>query len=136
MLKVYTLLFLLLTSCATKISYIGSKETPVTTTDVYVSSESIRKPYDVIGKGFVKRGQFNRRYEQVMQRKALKKAKTIGADAVLFVDFAVPHAPQSIYSTTRTDSLFNGTISSSEVHVGPTVTYGFTVLFLKYRNKP
>lgn len=133
MLKIYSALFLFCTSCATKISYIGSKGTPVKTTDVYVSNESIHRPYDVIGRGFVKRGSFNRRYEQVMQRKSVKKAGEIGADAVLFLDFAIHHPPQTINTITRTDSLLNCSVSTNQVMLGPTTTYGFNVLFLKYK---
>jgi hypothetical protein len=134
MLKLYSALLLLLSSCATKISYIGSKGTPVTTTDVYVSEQSIHKPYEVIGRGFVKQGRFNRRYEEVMQRKSLKKAKEVGADAVLFLDFAVLHPPRTITSITRTDSILNSRLSTNQITLGPTTTYGFTILFLKYKS--
>lgn len=135
--KLYTLVLLsFLSSCATKISYIGSKGTPVTNTDVYVSEKSIQQPYEIIGRGFVKPGYLNRRYEEAMQRKSVKKAKAIGADAVLFLDFAIQHPPQSIHSITRTDSLLNGSISTNQLTVGPTTTYGFTVLFLKYKTSP
>jgi hypothetical protein len=134
MLKLYSAILLLFTSCATKISYIGNKGTPVTTTDVYVSEKSIHKSYDVIGRGFVKPSQFNRRYEEAMQRKSLKKAKEVGADAVLFLDFAVHQQPQTINTITRTDSILNGSLSTNQVTIGPTTTYGFTILFLKYKS--
>lgn len=132
--KMYTTLFLLFSSCApTTINYIGSKSAPVEKIDVYVSKESIQKPYEVVGKGFVKRGSFDNRYEENMQREAIKIAKQTGADAVLFLDFAISHPPQTISTTTKTDSVFRGTVSASEVVLGPTTTYGFEVLFLKYK---
>ncbi len=135
--KLYTLsLLFLLSSCATKISYIGSKGSPVTTTDVYVTEQSIEKPYNIIGRGFVKPGYLNRRYEEAMQRKAVKKAKNIGADAVLFLDFAIQHLPQNITTVTQTDSLLNGNISTQQMMLGATTSYGFKIIFLKYKPAP
>ncbi len=134
MLKFYSSLFFLFCSCApTTVNYIGSKSAPVQQVDVYVSRESIQKPYDVVGRGFVKRGFNDIRYEETMQREAIKIAKQTGADAVLFLDFAISHPPSTLSTTTRTDSVFRGTVSTSEVVVGPTTTYGFDVLFLKYK---
>lgn len=134
MLKFYASIFLLLCSCApTTVNYIGSKSSPVEKVDVYVSRESIQKPYDVVGKGFVKRGSFDNRFEENIQREAIKIAKQTGADAVLILDFAISHPPQTISSTTRTDSVLRGTVSASEVVFGPTTSYSFEVLYLKYK---
>ena len=133
MLKFYTSLLLLLCSCTpTTVNYIGSKSKPVDKVDVYVSRESIKKPYTVVGRGFVKRGFPLNKYEEDMQRQAIKLAKETGADAVLFLDFANTHPPQTISTTTKTDSIFRGTVTTSDVVVGPTTTYGFDILFLKY----
>jgi hypothetical protein len=132
MLKIYSALFLLLTSCATRISYIGTTTTPTATTDVYVTEKSIQRPYKVIGKGFLKPGSLDRNFEETMQRKSVKKAKKIGADAVLFLDYAVGFPIGTINSVTRTDSIANESYSIGQTTMGPTISHGFTILFLKY----
>jgi hypothetical protein len=132
MLKLYSAVFLLLTSCATKISYIGNKTSPTLTTDVYVTEKSILRPYKIIGKGFLKPGSFDRKVEETMQRKSVKQAKKIGADAVLFLDFTVQHPGGTINSVIRTDSIANGSYSVGQTTLSPAVSTGFTILFLKY----
>ena len=132
MLKLYSALLLLFTSCATKISYVGTKATPTVTTDVYVAEKSIQRPYKIMGKGFLKPGSFDRNFEETMQRKSVKQTKKIGADAVLFLDFAVQHPVETLNSVIRTDSIAKGSYSVGQITLSPTISYGFTILFLKY----
>ncbi|MEJ8818100.1 hypothetical protein [Lacibacter sp. H407] len=132
MLKLYAILLLILSSCATKISYVGAKTNPVAATDVFVTETNIQRPYKIMGKGFVKPGSFDRNFEETMQRKSVKQAKKIGADAVLFLDYAVQHPVGTISSVIRTDSIANGSYSVGQTTLAPTISYGFTILFLKY----
>jgi hypothetical protein len=130
--KIYFAFLFILSSCATRINYIGNKTTPTTHVDIYVSENAIKKPYEVMGRGFLDRGSFDRKYQETMQRKAIKKAKAIGADAVLFQDYAVLVPGNNINSVFRTDSIQHGVITTGNTNISPVMASGFNISFLKY----
>ena len=132
--KYYFLLFLPLSfacTVGTQISYIGNSFEPTKQVDVYVDEVAITNPHVVIGKGYIKRNYFSKVEE--IQEKAIKKAKEKGADAVLIKDYYIPNTGTAINTTMRTDSVGKGTVSIGNTTVQATGSFGFTVLFLKYR---
>lgn len=132
--KLYFAVLFILSSCATRINYIGNTNSPTTHVDIYVTEKAIKKPYEVIGRGFLFRGSFYRKFQETMQRKAIKKAKEIGADAVLFQEYALLVPGNNISSVFRTDTIQHGVITTGNTNISPTITSGFNISFLKYSN--
>lgn len=133
---IYTLLFLCIffTSCAVHINYLGSTSAPTNKVDVYVDPSAIKRPYTIIGKGYpayFSAGSLMYATDK-LQKKALEVARKNGADAVLFQDYQVQQNGTSFYSASRTDSVGNGVVTTTNGSVGPTVTTGRNIFFLRY----
>lgn len=127
---------ILLVACrGSRLTYIGSENSPTQRVDVYVDQGAITQSYKIIGKGYIQpnwRGMTNLKK---MLAVAVGKAKQNGADAVFyretFIPASMPGANIQTYS--RTDSIARGIITSSQTTVAP--SYGFfhkEMLFLKY----
>ena len=65
----------LLSSCAQLISYVGNQHQPVENPDVFVDPAAIKKPYAIVGRGYLNYplGTFFNQYEEV-QKEAVKLA--------------------------------------------------------------
>lgn len=123
------LLLLFLSSCmslVTKVNYVGSSYPETSNVDVFVSEASVKKPFDVIGKGYV---QNNLVAAEAIQRKAVAKGKKKGADAVIIADYFIVDNTKLV--TSRTDS--SSRIVKQNVSSNPSVGSGFNILFIKYR---
>lgn len=134
MFKFYTpaIFILLLSSCATKISYLGNVSAPTQNVDVFVDRSTIKKPYTVVGKGYVEQW-FNASISlNKIQAKTIAKAKSKGADAILFEDYYVRQDGTSIRTTTSTDSVGKGLVTVTNGYVGPVISSGRNIFFLKY----
>ena len=134
MLKIYFYCFLLLflSACSAHLKYLGTSYAPTEKVDVYVDQSTISKPYRIIGKGFT--NYYNRTYwsVEIMQQKAVEKAKEKGADAVLIYDYYVLNPGATINSVSHTDSLGKGLITIGNSTVVPNSSTGFNIIFLKY----
>jgi hypothetical protein len=129
MLKIYTFMaaaMLFLSSCGFRIGYIGDSFSPTSKVDVYVDPSSIKRPYTVMGKGYVERTVGIEGSAERIQAKALKKAREKGADAILFEDYFF--LPTASLATTRIDSG-----RTSVPHSGIALASGKNILFLKYQ---
>jgi hypothetical protein len=131
--KLYIAVFFLFTSCSKHFNYIGSinKKKP-TQVDIYVSAKAIKKPYEIMGKGFMERSPFTRKFQEKLQLKAIQKAKAVGADAILFEDYFFVVPGNNVSSVFRTDSTANGLLTVGHTNVSPASINGFNILFLKY----
>src|SRR6187397_1246938 len=86
--KLYTPLFLLLfASCGTQVKYLGSNYATTENVDVFVTQSSVKKPFDVIGKGYVQRRVGPEPSVEIIQKKAVEKAKANGANAIVIEDY-------------------------------------------------
>lgn len=134
MVKYYTLLLILLYSCGSRLNYLGSSYSPSRTVDVYVDASSIKRPYTIIGKGYMEYGYgfYTKSKIEKMQEKAIQKAKEKGADAILFNDYYIQEDGASIHSVTKTDSVGKGLVTVQTGSVGPVVSSKRDILFLKY----
>ena len=125
--KLYTILLsILFSSCITQVNYLGSNFPPTTSVDVFVTQASVKKPFDVIGKGYLTNGNPKPTVE-VIQKLAVEKAKAKGADAVIIEDR---------YLVDDSGTLITRTDSSRGVHtsyVNPSIASGFNILFLRYK---
>ncbi|MBB1286952.1 hypothetical protein HRH25_21395 [Flavisolibacter sp. BT320] len=119
----------LLTSCGTKINYLGNSFEPTKAVDVYVDEDAISKDYTIMGKGYV--STYSSSIPESVQRLAVSKAKQKGADAVLFKDFFVPETPSSTRS--KKDSSGRITVSINNPTPVQSVSPEVVVYFLKYK---
>jgi hypothetical protein len=134
MIKFYTTLIsvLFLFSCATKISYLGNVSSPTQNVDVFVDRSAIKKTYTIVGKGYVEQWGYTRTSLNKIQAKAIAQAKSKGADAVLFEDYYVSQEGTGIRTTTTTDSVGKGLVTVTNGYVGPVISSGRNIFFLKY----
>ncbi len=117
-----------LASCVTWVGYVGSSFDPTRNVDVYVDRSAIDKSFTIVGKGYVQYAFLGGSPESI-QRKAMKKAKANGADAVLIEDRVLAGNDLTLIRTG--DSLhpvFQGSVA-------PTAYTSLTVYFLRYGNR-
>ena len=127
--KLYFPLFLiLLASCGTQVNYLGTTYPSTKNVDVFVDQASVKKPFDVIGKGYIKRNIGPEISVEAIQRKAVEKAKINGANAVVIEDYYLVDKTSSI--TKQIDSSWNLTHTAN---IKPAVTSGFSILFIRYK---
>lgn len=134
--KIYPfLLSFLLVSCQlSRFDYVGSRHAPTRNVEVFVDEKAIPRPYLIIGKGYevpAWGGFLNR---EKMLAKALEKARKYGADAVFYRDQFIPSLGTQVSSQTRTDSVGQAMVTSTNTSVTP--VYGYwhhEILFLKYK---
>lgn len=134
MIKVYALMFITLCSCGSRLNYLGSSYNPSKKVDVYVDASTIKRPYTIMGKGYMQYGVGSSVKSRIdkMQTKAIEKAKAKGADAVLFQDYLVKRDGTNIQTITKTDSVGKGLVTVETGTIGPVVSTGTNILFLKY----
>ena len=133
MYKIYTpLLSILLFSCSSKIRYIGKAFPSTKNIEVFVTKQSIKQPYEYIGKGYI-RGYLLYRNPNKIQEKAEKLGLEKGADAVLITDYYIPDSGgTSINSIYKTDSIARGIVTVANTTIGPTTASSYTIFYLKY----
>ena len=125
--KIYTPLTLLLFASCTQVNYLGSSYSETQNVDVFVTESSVKKPFDVIGKGYVRHTLGPIPRVETIQRKAVEKARSNGANAVVIEDYYLVDKTSSILTT---DSLKRTRILNDG---NPAISSGFTILFLKYK---
>ena len=124
----FPLLLISLVSCGTQVNYLGTTYPSTKNVDVFVDQASVKKPFDVIGKGYIKRNIGPEISVEAIQRKAVEKAKINGANAVVIEDYYLVDKTSSI--TKQIDSSRNLTQTSN---INPAVTSGFSILFIRYK---
>ena len=124
----FPLLLILLVSCGTQVNYLGTTYPSTKNVDVFVDQASVKKPFDVIGKGYIKRNIGPEISLETIQRKAVEKAKINGANAVVIEDYYLVDKTSSI--TKQIDSSWNLTHTAN---INPAVTSGFSILFIRYK---
>lgn len=128
--KIYTLVFVsCLFSCGMRLNYLGSSSSPTENIDIYVDPSAIKKSYTIVGKGYAEGISISKKSYEIMQKKAVRKAKEKGADAILFQDHYI--IDNSIQGVGRTDSTGSALINTNN-RISPVVTSKTDILFLKY----
>jgi hypothetical protein len=133
MYKIYiSILAILLVSCSTKIHYIGKSLPSTKNIEVFISENSIKQPFEYMGKGYLGGYPFYRNPNKI-QKKAEKLGLEKGADAVLISDYYIPNTGgTNINSIYKTDSIARGTVTIGSTTISPTTASGFNILYLKY----
>jgi len=127
--KLYTplLVSILFTACGTQVNYLGSSYPQTKSVDVFVDRGSVKKSFDIIGKGYIERHLYSRSSVETIQKKAVEKAKLKGADAVLIEDYYVLNNAATI--TTHIDTINN----TQSTNINPAFYSGLSILFLRYK---
>ena len=127
--KIYIpVLLIILTSCTTNIRYIGQTLPETNNVDVYISEQSVKRPFEYMGKGYP--GYFKNPVK--IQQKSEKIARKKGADAVLILDYYLPQAGTQISSVYKTDSVGRSSVTTSSTAIQPINYKEFYIYFLKY----
>ena len=126
--KIYPLSFLLfLSACSSTVRYVGEALPATEKVDVYIARESIKKPFEFMGRGYVyKLGGFIN--QENIQRKAIKLAKEKGADAVLITD-------QYFFEASSVGVGILGSDSTARSGISSVQTYPYSqlnILFIRY----
>ena len=132
MYKVYfSLATLLFISCSTKIRYVGNTYPSTRDVDVYVTENSIKKPFNYVGKGYV--AGFGPKNPEKVAAKSIQKARKMGADAILILDYYVPYTGTSMNSVYTADSIGKRLITTGNTQIVSTGTTGYNILFIRYQ---
>jgi hypothetical protein len=119
-------------SCLPMVSYVGNTQQVTAKVDVYVDPAAIRKPYSIVGKGYLNYAlntMPHATYES-MQRSAISQAKKHGADAVLFLSREYFNNQTGINTRNTYDTA--GLKTASSTIIGPVIQNKEEILFLKY----
>ena len=133
MYKIYSTVIIstVLFSCySARVHYIGSSFKPTKSVDVFVDASAIRKPYRIVGKGYV--STVYERASERMQENAVQKARAKGADAVLFLDMLVVNDGSSFSGISSSDSARRSLVTVNRASLNPVITSKKEILFLKY----
>lgn len=132
-LSITTLFFF---SCSLKVRYVGNKSSPTTNIDVFVDAGSIKRNYEIIGKGYPTlalsmRGILNK--EKIME-KAIVTARKIGANAIFFKETLIYAQGGYVHSVHLTDSVMSAVLPGPNMVLTPGSGSVHTdILFLKYK---
>jgi hypothetical protein len=126
--KIYApFILIFFASCFTQVNYLGTSFPQTKKVDVFVSQSAVKKPFEIIGKGYVNSHGIPEPSVEVIQQKAVEKAKLKGANAVVIEDYYLVDKTSTII--TKTDSLKR---TQTNADTNPAVSTGFTILFLRY----
>jgi uncharacterized protein YbjQ (UPF0145 family) len=85
--KVYAFICLLLVSCSgPAIHYLGDSYQPTASVEIYYDAKEVQKEYKVIGR--MTNDKFMEYDPEIIKEEMLKKAKSVGADAIIFYDLS------------------------------------------------
>jgi len=130
--KIYTLFIpILLVSCSTKVQYVGGSYQPTSKPDVYVTESSIKKPYTIMGQGYIQAGFKDINWSKV-QKESIKLGREHGADGILIVQRRAISTYPAISTQTRIDSVNKGINGSSQTETYYPVSAWHEIFFLKY----
>ncbi|MGZ5191687.1 MAG: hypothetical protein ACXWCZ_11785 [Flavisolibacter sp.] len=115
-----------------KLNYLGTSFLPTENVDIYVDQNAIKKSYTIVGKGYAEGISISKKSYEIMQKKAIRKAKEKGADAILFQDHYIIENNMGMQGIARTDSLGSALINVQNTNVSPVVSSKPEIFFLKY----
>jgi len=80
-------IFLLMISCSPQINYLGSSYPPTQEVDIFFDEEDIQKDFKVMGIMKNEGDEMELDDSESVKNAMIKKAKSVGADAILFLGF-------------------------------------------------
>lgn len=133
--KIYLLfLSVIIFGCSTRVQYVGKSYRPNVDPEVFVAESEIKKPYSIIGRGYIKVGvpAYGINWNRV-QKNAIKKGWQHGADAVLIVQKSGVSPLPSFQTYGSLDSAGTGLQTFSRTEAYYPVSTWHDILFLKYK---
>ena len=124
------LISILFTSCSTKIRYIGKALPPTKSIEVFISEQSIKRPFEYIGKGYLGYRKNPKKIQQQAEKIGLQK----GADAVLITDYFISNPGNNITNPYSPDSTIQHLLSIQNTVGTAYLTNEYRILYLKYTN--
>lgn len=134
----YLISGLILMGCGPAISYVGSSSQPTEKVDVFVNESAIKRPFDIIGKGYpdIRFTWPAANLPEKLMNQAVKKARKMGADAVFFYDYFLLQDGKFINTSTvaKTDTATQTTTVNNSISVlNNAITERQEIFFLKYK---
>jgi sialic acid synthase SpsE len=133
---VLLLTIITLASCSPSIYYIGSSlKNPTEEVEIFFTESSIEKPYKIIGKAGLEHN-FAFYSQQEIANRFIKKAKKVGADAILYLEVRKINYGTTINNNSKTkiDTLFNTkTVNNTVEVIHNPETIVPEVYFIKYK---
>ena len=133
--KIYSLLFpVFIFGCSTTVQYVGKSYKPGADPEVFVAESEVKKPYSIIGRGYINPGinPHGINWNQV-QRSAIKKGWLHGADAVLIVQKNAISPLPAIQTYGSIDSVSRGLQTFSRTEAYYPLSTWHDIFFLKYK---
>ena len=133
--KIYFFLLpIFIFGCSTAVQYVGKSYKPGTDPEVFVEESEIKRPYSIIGRGYIKPGMtpYGINWNQV-QRNAIKQGWLHGADAILITQKNAVTPLPAIQSYGSIDSVGNGLQTFSRTEAYYPLSTWHDILFLKYK---
>lgn len=131
----YPAIFMLcFSACGTRLNYVGESRTPTAQVEVFVDANSIKRPYTIMGKGYLIGTSLNKSRYEILQKKAVKKARANGADAVLFSDYLVEKEGVTVNRSVHSQKTDSTTITTdnSVIESGPAIYTEMKIYFIRY----
>ncbi|TDO19052.1 hypothetical protein [Pedobacter duraquae] len=120
-----TLLFL--SSCATRVNYIGRTYNPTTDVELFFNTNDVPKKFEVIGK--IQGENYGFRNFERLQTKIVEEAKKHGADAIIISGMG----DQFLGSEKKTTTETKGTTTTSTTTRADATVPTITADFIKYK---
>ncbi len=103
--------FLLIISCSPQINYLGSNYPPTQDVDIFFDEQDIQKDYKVMGMMKNEGSEMELDDTESVKNAMIKKAKSVGADAILFLEF---YSEKVTNETTNIENIDNNkTVATS-----------------------
>ncbi len=122
------LIGLVLHSCAPTIHYLGKQYEPTMSVEVFFDSQDIKREYSVMGKMQNQGGEFEMDDTESVQKAMIEKAKSVGADAIIFEGL---YQEKVIGESSQTRNNPNRDVSNSDSIIKTTKVYRVTLI--KYK---
>jgi hypothetical protein len=130
--KFYSLLLpVFIFGCSTQVQYIGKSYKPVGDPEVYVAESEIKKPYSIIGRGYIVPA-YNINWNQV-QKRAIRTGWQHGADAILIIQRNAVSPLPAIKTYDSIDSIGRHLETFSGTQAYYPLSTWHDILFLKYK---
>lgn len=120
-------IFLIIISCAPQINYLGSSYPPTQEVDIFFDEEDIQRDFKVMGMMKNEGAEMELDDAESVKNAMIKKAKSVGADAILFLGFYSEKVNNETTNIENVDA--NKTVATSTQNT----TKIYEAKLLKYR---
>lgn len=119
-------IFLLFISCSPQINYLGSNYTPTQNVDIFFDENDIQQDYTVMGIMKNEGDEMELDDSESVKNAMIKKAKSVGADAILFLGFyseKVNNETTNIENVDKDKTVATSTQNTSKIYEAKLLKY-------------